>query len=213
MVFKRITYLTMMLFLLACAGEARYDELITESASEMEEPVQEEVPAGMMPEVIPQELSHEEQDAYQLRAKQKFQDFCDYLKILTDKRINNDLQQHARKMIRELFVSDTVKLSGADSVFFSTTDSLTEIPLKELIDLPYETIPGQLPLVIHLKSMDFSSPLQSDSQIGYRGRLTVTFTAHQKSHQKNIDVFLVETTKQFGEYSEGTIEVKLGNIY
>lgn len=211
MVFKKITYLLFMLVLLACAGEAKYD--LTESVSEMEAPADDAAPAGNILEELPQELSKEEQEAYQLRAKQKFQDFCDYLKLISDKRITKDLHQHAQKMISELFIADTIQLSGNDSVFFSPSDSLNSISLKRLVNYPFKTLPGKLPLTIQTKKLEFSSPLQSDSSNIIHGSLSVTFTANQKTHHKTVDVFLMETSKQFGEQSEKTIEVKLGNIY
>lgn len=186
--FKHIVHIisySLMLILFSCAGESRQEDFAAAPVEESRSISQAEFTENITE--LPESLTEDQQNAYQLRAKQKFQDFLDYLKIISNPKIDDGLIKHSKKLMKELFISDSVN--------FYSSDSLNITGAK-------------------IKSLAFIKPLKYDSLNNYlSGALQINMMLHKQKTNKTIEVYLVETTKQFGDEEQKTIEIKLGNMY
>lgn len=195
-----ITTICGIVFLFSCASDSMQESKI---ATEEAEPAgggnSEYTTADFDIETLPENLSPEQQEAFQLRAKQKFQDFSDYLEILSDKKMNNDLKQHSYKLTMDLFLSDSTTI-------VINQEKKIKVLLKEYLSLLMKNKKSQK---FNYKNIQFTENLKRDSLFNYSA--SITFEA--KNISKTIDVYLIETKKQFGDSEQKTIEIKLGNIY
>lgn len=191
------------LFLMSCASDSMQESKVAAVFTEEAEPSAggkgNNTAIELDFETLPENLSTEQQKAFQLRAKQKFQDFSDYLEILSDKKVNRDLKQHSYKLTMDLFINDSTTI-------IINQEKKIQILLKEYLTL---LMKNKEPQKFNYKNIQFTENLKRDSLFNYSG--TITFEA--KNTSKTIDVYLIETKKQFGVEEQNTIEIKLGNIY
>jgi len=212
-----ITSICGIAFLFSCAGDSMQESKVAAIATEETEPAgggNNNTSIEISIETLPENLSKEQQKAFELRAKQKFQDFLDYVQLISNPKMNKDLITHSNKLIKELFLNDSITLADTVNAFYIPFN-LNNTPSILISDF-YNTNPlitFNRPLKIKTKSISFTNPLTSDSTGNYKGVMQAEIVVNKKSTLKHIDVYLIETNKQFGAEEQKTIEIKLGNIY
>ncbi len=149
-------------------------------------------------------LSKEQREAFELRGIQKFQDFIDYIKIISDKKVATPLKEHSLKLAMELFVNDSTMLT--DSLL---TDTNTSITVKSFLT---KIKSNKRPITIKVNSIRFSMPIEADSLMNYKGNIEAILSFHGKKTSKNISVLLVNVKKDFGSIDKEITEIRLGNI-
>lgn len=200
--------------LFSCAGESRYEDAAA--------PVKEakSIPGSsakftedLSINKLPESLSKEQQEAFELRAQQKFQDFLDYLKIVSNPKMDKGLVKHSEKLMKELFINDTVTFYDGDTILYEMIDHNEPIPLFDYLE-DSKLVSHREKIPSKINSFNFVNPLKLDSiSNNYRGKLEIDMILGKKATLKTVDIYLIETTKQFGENELKSIEIKLGNIY
>jgi hypothetical protein len=219
--FKLLLHITTIFgiaLLFSCASDSMQENKSAASVTEEAEPSAGEnnkyAVADFEIGTLPKNLSPDQQEAFQLRAKQKFQDFTDYLKIISNPKMDKDLKKHSQKLLKELFLNDSITFSDTTNSFyipFNPNDS-TPVMISDFHNINL-LITFKRPLKISIQSISFTNLLATDSNNIYRGIMQAQLTVNKKNVSKNIDVYLIEIDKQFGETTQKTIEIKLGNIY
>ena len=201
-----ILFTIVILSIYSCARENKSEDM-TSIATETEESISADEYTEMesMIESKPTELTKEQKEAFQLRAIQKVQDFLDYVKIISDSKVDKRLKDHSAKLSIELFVSDSILIT--DSIL---TDSAVSVPLKNYLTVLKSK---KTPVYIKTEKLHFSEPLTADSLNNYKGIIEAKIKIKGHSLTKNIEVFLTEIDKNFGENKKDITEVRLGNIY
>jgi hypothetical protein len=151
------------------------------------------------------ELSNEQREALETRAIQKFRDFIDYLKIISDPKITTDLKNHSKGLAMDLFVSDSTTVT--DSSFKNTTNSMVLSAYLEKISIHKKS------LVFLVEETHFQKPTEEDTRNNLIGVVNSRLIANGKKISKRVDVFLIDIAKSFGDSTLSTNEVRLGNIY
>ncbi|OFY97308.1 MAG: hypothetical protein A3K10_10525 [Bacteroidetes bacterium RIFCSPLOWO2_12_FULL_31_6] len=203
-----ITIFPTLLLLYSCANESQDRNTMTKAAAtEVESASQFEEDMGLEKKVNSKNLllTTEQKEAFQLRAIEKFEDFIDYIKIISDQKIDYELKQHSINLALELFISDSTLFT--DSILTDTTEA---VPLKSFLT----TIQANKnPILITIESIKFISPIAADSLFDYQGNMEVILNLHGKKLTKNVNVYLVEKKKVFGTINKEITEIGLGNIY
>ena len=158
-----------------------------------------------------EELTTEQLEALQLRAIQKFQDFTDYLKIISDNDVDDDLKKHSVQLALDLFINDTITISNSDMLSNVDSSKITTTSLTAFIDSIHQDT-GSL-IFITVNTNKFIQPLTIDSTNNYTGIIESSFLVNGKETIKKIDVHLIDIQKEFGETNQTILEVRLGNIY
>ncbi len=205
--FLNIILCCMALVIYACAGDSATENdsvaIPTESAKEESDVIYTEL------EEQSTELTSEQKEAFQLRAIQKFHDLTDYLEIISDPAIEEDLVEHSRNLTEELFINDSIAKSSTGLIWLyalfnsENADSLNRHP--KINHWPQ--------IFIKTKNIEFITPLEVDSTNKYNGVMKAIFIVNGKKINNNIDVHLIEIEKFFGDSSQFITEVRLGNIY
>ncbi len=212
-----ITTVCCITLLFSCANDNMQESKVAAIATEEAEPAaggnSKYAAADFEIETLPESLSSEQQEAFQLRAKQKFQDFTDYLKIISNPKMDEDLKKHSQKLLVELFLSDSTTFSDSTNAFFIPFNpSKTTILLTDFYNTNSPITIKKL-LKVNSKSISFTNPIAKDSNNTYLGIMQADLIVNKKATTKTIEVYLVEIDKQFGETTQKAIEIKLGNIY
>ena len=207
-----ITALFIMLVFIGCAGESK-NESVASGAMTEEDLSAEPLPFQFNIHELPDSLSNEQQEAFQLRAKQKFQDFLDYLKIVSNPKLDDDLVNHSEKLLKELFISDTVTFYDGDTILYEMVNHNSPIKLFNSLEKD-KLVSHREEITSKINSYKFISPLEKDTTNSlYFGKLETDIFLNKQKTIKTIDVYLIETKKQFGDTEQRTVEIKLGNIY
>jgi hypothetical protein len=151
----------------------------------------------------------------EIQAKQKLADFCDYLNLYTDASLDSAFRNQARRMIRELFVSDTVQIN----TFLASKTGGRNLPLNDfLLSLANPAYPS---LILFIDSVTTVSSLHRADEISYRGLIvfqrSLGFrTASDPSLGDNesmaAEMIAVKATKVIGSDTLQVWEVFLGDI-
>jgi hypothetical protein len=152
------------------------------------------------------EFTSEQLEAFQLRAIQKFQDFTDFIKMISDNKIDKDLREHSIQLSTELFISDSILIT--DSSLINKSESIVT-----LINFLKRIKPRSKPITAKTSLIEFIQPLTKDSSNFYTGVMDAVILIKGKNKNINIDVKVVEIQKEFGDSSQTTMDVRLGNIY
>lgn len=189
-----------LLLLLSCAGEskqadsnAEYEDTPTESAKEQ-----------VNFNINIHQLNAAQLLAFKVRAKQKVKDFADYIKIISDPKVEKDFKTHSINLATELFISDTVLIKD------SLLTNAGGVPLIQYLN---ELSNAKKNTIIIPKKINFSDSFSIDSLNNYTGTIDTKFKLNGYLLHKKVDVYIIEIDKDFGDTTEKTIEVKLGNIY
>lgn len=150
---------------------------------------------------LPEQLSEEQKEAFELRAIQKLEDFIGYLKIISDRKVDKKLVSHTVTQANELFVSDTITIQ--DSLINDGSPTLISNYLNALEK-------NANPLTISIGQSCFTTHLNTET---YRGTIETHLLIKTKELVKYVDVYLVEISKDFGGEQQKAVEVRLGNIY
>jgi len=112
------------------------------------------------------DLSRKSLKGFEAKAKQDLVDFSDYLNICSDNQLDSSFRNQARQMILDLFISDSVRISG---LLINGQDKKI-IPLNELLN------PGSSSAI---NSMEFkftdvriTEPFHRTDEFNYNGRLS-----------------------------------------
>lgn len=205
--FKNVIHIISVLIIvsvfISCAGESKNDSVA--SGTMIEEDLSAEPnPVELTIKELPDSLTEKQQKAYQLRAKQKFQDFIDYIEILSDKKVDIDLKQHSYKLAMDLFLNDSTTI-------IINKEKKINVQLKEYLSLLMMN--QKKSERFDYKNIQFTENLKRDSLSKYYGTITFQTKPYNGNLFSTVDVYLIETKKQFGSSVEKTIEIKLGNIY
>ena len=199
-----ITLVSFALF--SCAGESKDESMrntTTESIDKNDGDAQELFTELEKPST---ELTTEQLEAFELRAIQKFYDFTDFIKVISNNQIDKDLRAHSIQLSTELFISDSIQISD------TTLMNKSELPVK-LIDFLKRIKPRSNPISIQTISLDFTHPLNKDTSNNYSGIMESEIMIKNKIKKLTITVNVIEIQKDFGENSQSVMEVRLGNIY
>jgi hypothetical protein len=198
--FKRIIYILsigILALLFACAGQSKDESAPTNAMMEESEDAK-----GVLSETdiidLPEELSEEQQNAFQLRAIQKLEDFTDYVKLLSEADMDNDLKEHSRELIKQVFIHDSIAVFSPDSNLLSFIEEISAV---------------SSPITFKTNKIEFSNPIAKDSLGSYTGEMKVIWEPLNDTNVNHVQVYLIELTKEFGETNQKTVEIRLGNIY
>lgn len=208
-----ITALFIMLVFIGCAGDSK-NEFVASGTMAEEDLSAEPIPFQFNIHELPDSLTKEQQNAFQLRAKQKFQDFLDYLKIISDPKVDADLVTHSKQLMTELFINDTVSIIDTNNLLYVPFNPSNYSPV--LINDLYTSNPlitFKRPIRINSEFLTFNEPLKKDSTGIFKGKMEVQIKTKKAKSIKSINFYLIETNKQFGNEKLKTVEVKLGSIY
>lgn len=200
------TLFTTLLLLYSCASESQdRNTMTTATEAEPDSQLNEDLSLEKKMDSKNTVLTTEQKEAFQLRAIEKFEDFVDYLKIISDQKIDSELKQHSLNLALELFINDSTLFT--DSILADTTEPMQ---LKSFLT----TIQANKnPILINIESIKFISPIATDSLFNYQGNMEVVLNLHGKKLTKNVNVYLVEKKKVFGTINKEITEIGLGNIY
>jgi hypothetical protein len=160
-------------------------------------------------------LSEQTLQAFEMKAKQKLVDFADYLQIFSDKSLYESFKDHARQMIHDLFVSDSVLIN------LKVSDELKEKDLTINEFLKVISASGSITTVVIIDSIEISERLQKVNDNRYAGSLQFSYQ-HEISSDPNfaltgsvckrVDIIVTKIRKQFGSNTLQIWQVCLGNI-
>lgn len=160
-------------------------------------------------------LSEQTLRAFEEKSKQKLIDFADYLLIYTDKSLDETFRDHARRMIRDLFISDSVHIN----LKVSDEREKKNISINELLKM--EPGPGESHMKFIFDSIDLSEPLHRVNDLNYKGSLkfsqqyevtSVTNSPITCSVSKKVEIIATKVRKPFGGDTLQIWKVYLGNI-
>ena len=202
-----ILIITIALALFSCAGEssdANNDVASTEAFKESDDITSEVFEELEQPNT---ELTKEQIEAFELRAIQKFEDFTDYLEIISDPNIEDDLLHHSNMLVEELFINDSITNNSMGLIWSYALFN------KNKTDSLRSTKQNWPEIAIKTKSIEFINHLTQDSLSEYKGIMKTSYILNGKRMNTKIDVHIVNIDKLFGDKKQTVKEVRLGNIY
>jgi len=151
----------------------------------------------------------------EVKAKQKLTDLADYLQIYADKSLDEAFREHARQMILDLFISDSVR------ILLKVKDGMSDksISLKDF--LQSGSGPSGKILNLTFDSIILSEPLHRINEILYLGNLrfsqryeipSASNLEISCSVKKEVNIIATKIRKQFGRDTLQIWQVYLGDI-
>lgn len=200
---KRLRNLTFTLWLIALLGSG-CATAYRENKSE-EQPVELVLSDEELDEQFTSEqLSKARLTAMEARARQKLQDFIDYLNIIANPTLDSTFRKEAVQQAERLFVDPQAKVN------LSSDSQATEAPtvhrwLEALrrANEPQSFVTDE-PVVIQ--------PLTADEDYQYRGTLAFTLLANATPTDRQADVLVKKVYKEFGREKEWVWEMFLEDI-
>ncbi|MFZ4414557.1 MAG: hypothetical protein ACOYOV_15850 [Bacteroidales bacterium] len=153
-------------------------------------------------------------EMYEQNAKQKLNDFIDYMKIVSDTTKDFLFRQRAAEMARKLFINDEINVRNwDDDSEIAKNHTLNQLLNKNLQPgTSYWTDP---------EAIEIEKPLSQINDSVFRGQLSV-IKKHlslnkqliiEKPKEKNfVDFYLLRRSKSFGNENVKVWEVLLGDI-
>ena len=155
-------------------------------------------------------LSEQDLFSYSKIARQKFQDFAEYLAIVNDTSTNIEFREKAAKMTSSLFISDKVSISNP----FSSSEK--PLILDELLSAGLSNIyPKQS---FRIESISDKQALRRVNDSLYSGRLSFNISCfiadsqNPKSISGSIEIHIVRVSKDFGDKRIRAWTVYLGEM-
>ena len=113
-----------------------------------------------------EDLSRKSLRAFELQAEQKLSDLADYLNINFNDSLDLPFREQARRMIRDLFLSDSVKIN----LLLFNEKKGNSLSLMEYLNL----VPGPAGYskTILLDSIEIERPLRRTDEFNYTGHLS-----------------------------------------
>jgi hypothetical protein len=153
--------------------------------------------------------------AFEVKAKQKLVDFADYLQIYMDKSLDESFKDHARQMIRDLFISDSILIN------LQVSDELKEKNVTIMDFLKVVSASGSVTPAVIIDSIEISEPLQKVSDSKYAGSLKFSLQfkgsasqdiSRTESNNNTVEIIAAKIKKQFGRDTMQLWQVFLGDI-
>ena len=171
--------------------------------------------ASIKAEFESDDLSRKSLRAFEVKAKQKLVDFSDYLGIYSDKQMDESFKNQARQMIKELFISDSVRIN----TLLSNEKDEKSIAIGEFL-ISYSAS-GFNSMDFIFDSIEVAEPLRRTDDYNYKGRLsfsrraktfTDTDTVFTGPVRMEADIMVSKVYKQFGSDTLQVWGVFLGKI-
>ena len=149
------------------------------------------------------------------KAKQKLADLADYLQIYTDTTLDEAFREHARQMIRELFISDSARIK----IRISKDEKETDLIMNKFLNLLSD--PDKDFFGFIFDSIILSEPLNRNKDLNYTGSLEFllrydedpdTSSIIAQSSTKKVDIIATKVRKPFGRDTLQIWQVYLGDI-
>lgn len=164
-------------------------------------------------------LSEERLEVFGNRAKQKAEDFIDYMRIIQDQQYDDEMRAYAAEEVKALFVGDVGMMTDI-------RDTAGELADNALYAFLAAALENKVAFPIEQNGFFLSEPfsLAAESMTAYgatteyRGVLWQPIVGdgkgYQNAGQKNqyIEVILKKVKKQFGKEEKEVWEVVLGDI-
>jgi hypothetical protein len=164
---------------------------------------------------LAENLSDQTLQAFEMKAEQKLTDFGDYLQIYSDKSLDEAFRTHVRQMIRELFISDSVRIN----IRITKDKNEKDLTINEFLGILSSG--DDHSIRIFFDSIEVNNPLQRTGVIKYAGSLKFIQRyevspsinpAITGSVCRKVDIFAVKGGKQFGGDTLQIWQVYLGSI-
>ena len=159
-------------------------------------------------------LSEQFLRAYEITASDMLNDFADYLKIISDTTLDTKFRQHSAELVRDMFISDDINLSGWNKTYpksgFYTLEKLLEYILSE-----------GMPVWIKPVQVNVSEPFVVKNDSTFIGNLTCNLqyiplsikdTLKMLPDNITVDVYLIKRLQNFGIDHLKVWETYLGDI-
>jgi len=152
--------------------------------------------------------------AYEMTAIEKLNDFADYMRIISDTALDLSIRKHAAKLVKELFFSDEIELSG-------WSKSYPEPGLNILNNLVSYSLSEGVSSWNQPMEINFIKPFTSINDSTFTGDLSFSFKSLSLSGQDTseivsgrlvIDIYLMKKTKTFGKDRLPVWDVYLGDM-
>jgi hypothetical protein len=152
--------------------------------------------------------------AYEITATEKLTDFADYIKIISDTTLDLRFRQHAAELVRDLFISDEIDLSG-------WSKSYPEPGLNILEHLLSYSLSESVLFWIKPININIIKPFTSINDSTFTGNLSFINkcvphssrdTSEIESGELVIDIYLVKKLRSFGKDQISVWDVYLGDI-
>lgn len=165
-------------------------------------------------------LTNKQQTRYDLtgfegRAIQKVEELAEYIEIISDKEYDLKLREHAVTLALKLFKDDEIKISNSDMLL----SSLSILGLNEYLNAVLKNGYGKI--VVEISDREYVENLSQSKSDAYSGKLLFNQTNYyyknkelqkKKTENKEVDIILVKTDKQFGKKTKSVWNVYLGDI-
>jgi hypothetical protein len=160
-------------------------------------------------------LSEQTLRAFEVKAEQKLVDFADYLQIYADKSLDESFKDHARQMILDLFISDSIHIK----ISISKEEKEMNLTIKEFLRIASAS--GSNVMGVRIDSLEISEPLHRIDDGRYAGSLkfsqrfkgsSSTNNSLTQSQRKTVDIIAAKIKKQFGNDTLQIWQVCLGDI-
>ena len=154
--------------------------------------------------------------AFELTARYKLTDFADYLQIFTDRSTNPAFKNKAGKMIRDLFISEDVRLE----IGSPGHQDKSALRLKDILGSELKN--GQPEERMAFDSIRLKQTLHRENDTLFSGQLAFRILySHAENQQKSLvtgsdniaEIFLVKRKLIFGTDSLKVWKVFLGEIH
>ena len=161
------------------------------------------------------DLSQKSLRAFEEKARQKLIDFADYINIYFDESIDTIFKAQTHRMIRDLFVSDSVQINRT---LFHKKDKGSILLIKFLEEKPSV---GYQSIRFNFDSINIIEPLHRTDDYYFQGKLIFSSqigisdssnTAFIKQHDMEIDIIASKVHKTFGADTLQVWGVFLGDM-
>ena len=152
--------------------------------------------------------------AYEITATEKLTDFADYIKIISDTTLDLRFRQHAAELVRDLFISDEIDLSGWSKSYpepgLNILEHLLSYSLSE--GVLFWIKPININIIKPFTSINDSTFTGNLSFINKCVPLSSRDTSEIESVELVIDIYLVKKVRSFGKDQISVWNVYLGDI-
>ena len=151
--------------------------------------------------------------AYEVSAKEKLNDFADYIKVISDTSVDRSFRMHSAELVRNLFISGEINLSG----WCKTYPKSGLHTLEELLE--YNLLKGMSGWIKPVQ-MDISEPFVMKNDSTFTGKMIFNCKylpwksndTSEISDKISVNIYLVKKLKSFGTDQYRVWDVYLGDI-
>jgi len=152
--------------------------------------------------------------AYEISAAEKLNDFSDFMKIISDTTLDVRIRQHAAELVRDLFISDEIELSGWSKSYpepgLNLLENLISYSLSKGVSSWNQ--PMQINLIKPFTIIN-DSTFTGDLSFNYKSlSLSGKDTSELVTGRLVVDIYLMKRTKSFGKDRFPVWDVYLGDM-